>query len=242
MNYQASSASNSKSNSAVKAWINAFLLGAFLIVALCLLYFTPLRHYLVRMREVSQQVQSLGPFAPLVFSIGVAFLVTVGFPRLLFCVISGMAFGFVIGFLSAQIGTFAGNYLAFVIVRWTGGEWTRQYLVKKGFVANFIKQEGTAAVIIARQLPVPGLLLNFAFGLSPIRQRHFILGTLIGQVPEAIPCTLIGAGMLQASFMESLGWIALSVVGLLLGWLALRRLSGTVLSNGNEKKSESATP
>jgi len=233
MNYQASPISGQQSGKlgSKAPWKKALWLALFLMAALCLVYLSPLRNYLSHIREVSHQIQSLGPWAPICFGFGVAILVAVGFPRLLFCVISGMALGFWMGFIVAQTGTLIGNYLTFIFVRWSGRERAEQCLAQKGFVSNFIHREGVASVIIARQLPIPGLLLNLAFGLSPLRHRHFLIGTLLGQIPEAIPCTLIGAGMLQASFSQSLAWIALSVVALLLAWITLKWLHRRLSSN-----------
>jgi uncharacterized membrane protein YdjX (TVP38/TMEM64 family) len=85
-----------------------------------------------------------------------------------------------------------------------------------------IESEGIAAVLLARQLPVPGLLVNLAFGLSKLKHRHFLIGTALGQLPEAIPCTLIGAGAIQSSFGKSAGIVGLSVLVLAAMWIGLR--------------------
>ncbi|MGA2660485.1 MAG: hypothetical protein ABSH34_23545, partial [Verrucomicrobiota bacterium] len=70
-----------------------------------------------------------------------------------------------------------------------------------------------------RQLPVPGLLVNLACALFPLRHRDFLIGTLLGQLPEAVPCTLIGAGALKGAGLIGLG-VAVAVVA----WIGLRRL------------------
>jgi uncharacterized membrane protein YdjX (TVP38/TMEM64 family) len=77
-------------------------------------------------------------------------------------------------------------------------------------------------VILARQLPVPGLFVNLGFGLFSIRHRDFLLGTAIGQLPEAIPCTLIGAGVLKGSFGKSAGLIGLAVAFAVIVWISVR--------------------
>jgi uncharacterized membrane protein YdjX (TVP38/TMEM64 family) len=196
-------------------------LGALLVA----LYFSPLREYLTRVRDVSDHLRRLGFFGPLLFPLGVAVLVAAGFPRLPFCVISGMALGFWWGFLLAQTGTLLGNYLIFVVVRSGGGAWAQRYLAKHGPVKKLLGLNTITAVIVARQLPVPGLIINMAFGLSSLRHRHFLAGTALGQIPEAIPCTLIGAGVIQASFGRSVGLVGLAVIGLIGAWFFLRRLT-----------------
>jgi uncharacterized membrane protein YdjX (TVP38/TMEM64 family) len=187
-------------------------------------YLSPLREYLSRMQELSQSIRDFGPLAPLVLTLSVAVLVAVGFPRLLFCVLAGMALGFWSGLLWTQLGTLLGNYAVFVLSRHGGGDWARRYLSKRGRLHNLVHREGIPGVILARQLPVPGLIINLVCGLFPIRQRDYLIGTIIGQLPAAVPCTLIGAGLIKASFKQSLGAIALAVVFTVAVWLGLRWL------------------
>jgi len=71
----------------LKALVLASVMGLLLIVV----YFSPLRDYLGRFREVSDRIKSMDLLAPFVLTLGVALLVAAGFPRLLFCVIAGMA-------------------------------------------------------------------------------------------------------------------------------------------------------
>ena len=39
------------------------------------------------------------------------------------------------------------------------------------------------------------MLINLCLGLSYVTQRDFLIGTALGLLPEAIPATLIGAGL-----------------------------------------------
>ena len=194
-------------------------------------YLSPLRAQLERVQEISAYLRSLGFLAPLVATLGVALLVVAGMPRLLCCGIAGMSFGFWQGLLWVQLGALLGNYAVFLVVRTTGREWGRRYLSRHGG-DQLAPREGLAAVIMARQLPLPGLLTNLAFGLSPIRHRHFLLGTALGQLPLAIPCTLVGAGILHASFSGNAGTIGLSVGVLTLFWAGGRYARRSLQRNG----------
>jgi uncharacterized membrane protein YdjX (TVP38/TMEM64 family) len=197
-------------------------LGAALL--LTIVYLSPLRGYLGRFREVSERIRAYGALAPAALATGVAGLVAIGFPRLLLCVVAGMTLGFWSGLFWAQLGTLAGNYLTFLAVRWGARGWAERYLSRHGKLNLWLKTDGTLGVILARQVPIPGLLVNLACGLFPLRHRHFLLGTLLGQLPEAIPCTLIGAGLLQRSFSRSAWVIGLGVTFAVLLWLGLRWL------------------
>jgi hypothetical protein len=62
-------------------------------VAAALVYLSPLRAWLGRLREISGQIRGLGVLAPLVVTASIAVLVALGCPRLVFCAIAGMALG-----------------------------------------------------------------------------------------------------------------------------------------------------
>ncbi len=85
-----------------------------------------------------------------------------------------------------------------------------------------------AGVILARQIPIHGTLINFCLGLSRVKHRHFLIGTAIGMLPEAIPVALVGAGLVKSSLKESAGVLGLAVVAFVLLWMgsayAFRRL------------------
>src|SRR5258708_3361794 len=76
------------------AWRGMLLLALTAGILFALIYLSPLREYMGRVRELSEQVRSLGWRAPLVFTVSVAILVAIGLPRLFFCVLGGMALGF----------------------------------------------------------------------------------------------------------------------------------------------------
>ncbi len=206
------------------SWIKILILAVGAGVLLTVVYFSPLRHYLGHLREASEQVRSFGPLAPVVLAAAVAVLVGCGFPRLVFCVIAGMALGFWSGLLWAQLGTLAGNYALFLLVRSGARDWAQRVLHKRAALHRAIRQRGMLGVVVARQLPLPGLVINLACALLPIRHRDFLLGTAIGQLPQAIPCTLIGAGALQASFGRSIGLIGLAVALSVVAWAGARSL------------------
>jgi uncharacterized membrane protein YdjX (TVP38/TMEM64 family) len=200
-------------------WPKVVVLAAIVGVMLALVYLSPLRAWLGRLREISDQIRGLGVLAPLVVMVSIAVLVALGFPRLVLCAIAGMALGFWSGLLWAQLGTLLGNYATFLIARFAARQWAEQYLSKRGKLHTLVQREGIAGVILARQLPVPGLLVNLACALFPLRHRHFLIGTLVGQLPEAVPLTLIGAGAISNARLIGLG-VAVAVVA----WLGLRRL------------------
>lgn len=198
----------------------AGLLLVVLLGLVAVVYLTPLRAWVSDVARLSAELRALGWLAPAVFVLGTALLVTVGVPRLLLCPLAGMVFGFWSGLLLSQLGTLIGYYLLFLFVRWGGRGFVLRHKPQLSRFTDLIGRQGVPAVILARQLPVHGWLVNLVLSLAPIRHRHFLLGTAIGLLPEAIPCTLIGAGALRGSLAHSVGFLLLAVVGLALVWIA----------------------
>lgn len=205
-------------------WKRAILLCLIAAGLLAVVYFSPARDYLGRLQEISRDIRAFGLGAPVVLTFSIAVLVAVGFPRLLFCVIAGMALGFWWGLLWAQLGTLLGNLATYWFARRSGHAWAEHYLARRGKLHGLMVKEGIAGMILLRQLPVPGLVINLTCGLLAVRPRDYVIGTVIGQLPQAVPCTLIGAGLLQASSGRILGLIALAVGFAAATWIGLRWL------------------
>jgi uncharacterized membrane protein YdjX (TVP38/TMEM64 family) len=199
--------------------LKAGLLMAFLAGGLIIIFFSPLRGYLGQYREITVRLGQMGGYAPLYFICGTAVLVFFGIPRLLLCPIGGMAFGFFTGLLWTQIGTLIGFYGAFLFIRWGGRDLVIRYAPKLDRLAKRFERNGLPAVILVRQLPVNGFFTNLLLGLMPISHVNFLLGTTIGILPEAIPCTLIGSGAAQMSFGRGASYMTAAMVMLLVFWI-----------------------
>src|SRR5215472_4195415 len=76
-------------------------------------------------RELETRFHALGWAAPLVFVLATTLLIALGAPRLLFCALGGMLFGFMWGFVLSQLGSMFGEYGTFLFARWA----TRAYLL-----------------------------------------------------------------------------------------------------------------
>jgi uncharacterized membrane protein YdjX (TVP38/TMEM64 family) len=210
-----------------KSWMTDFawrplIMLVLVAAALAFVYFTPTREYLGNIESIKYWLLSLGWVGPAVW-MGIVFgLVSAGIPRLLFCPIGGLAFGFWYGLLWTQVATLAGYYALFLFVRWGGQDfvlrhWPRVRRLKEHFHGH------SAALLVfsVRQLPISGLLINFLLGISPIRHRHFLLGTAFGILPEAIPFTLVASGAFKLTSQNTPLYIAAAVAFLLLVCAAL---------------------
>lgn len=192
-----------------------------LVVALLVVYFSPLRGYLGQVREIKGRLQGMGFAGPLIYMLCVFPLIAMGFPRLLFCPIGGMAFGFVHGLLWTQLPTLAGYYVIFLFVRWGGRDFVLRHWPKLARVKRIPRRHAVPAIILIRQMPISGLVINFLLGLSPVRHIDFILGTAVGLLPEAIPFTLVGSS--AGKFDPHVGalYVVAAVAVLVIVWVGL---------------------
>ena len=187
------------------------ILFAVLVGLLMLTSLPQVRHFISENLPVLKQfIQDCGPWAPVVFILIVAVLVGAGIPRLAFHFVGGALFAFWGGMVWTCIGTMIGYTVVFLAVRQLG---LRDSILRKHpawqKLAAKLKHNTVPAVILFRQLPLPGIVTNTVLALSPIRRREFFLGTIIGLIPEAVPTTLIGAGFRK----ENLGLTAAYLFG-----------------------------
>ncbi len=212
-----------------KALIKIALFCIVLATVIGVVALSPVGAWLKDRDGIRQTLGTLGIWAYPLFILAVAALVAGGMPRLLFCGLGGWLFGFWIALLLNELATLLAYYGVFLFVRWGGRDWVLHKWPKLQRWADTIQKQGMLGVILARQVPVHGTLINLCLGLSRVRHRDFLLGTAIGLIPEAIPATLIGAGLKNAdNIKRSITLIVLAivcfvVVALGCRWLARRR-------------------
>ena len=214
-----------QSQAAESGWKPLIILMA-LGAAFTLTYFTPARKYLGNIQAIKYWLLSLGWVGPAAW-MGIVFgLVAGGMPRLLFCPIGGLAFGFWRGLLWTQAATLAGYYAFFLFVRWGGQHfvlkhWPRVRRIK----AHFHGHSAALLVFAMRQIPISGVIINLFLGLSPVRHHHFLLGTAFGILPQAIPFTLVASGIFKINARNTPLYTGAAVGFLLLAILSIRYVS-----------------
>jgi len=209
-----------------KAGRKAAVLAVVLVVIFWVAYFSPLKD---EVRDLATQVVALrragpGPVAVYIFLVTV--LVAVGMPRLVLYCAGGFLFGFWWGLLASEAGTVLGSYALFLFVRWGGRDWVLHRWPGLRRWAQGLRSAGIPAVLIMRQVPVAGIFVNLALGLSHIRNRDFLLGTAVGLLPEGVPATLIGAGMMHGRPQVAAAVAAVSVALLAAAWILWGLVAG----------------
>lgn len=176
------------------------------------------RHYISHVQEVKQLLESLGNKAIPVFLIGATVLISFGFPRLAILPLAGFLFGFIWGLVWTQLATLIGYYALFLIVRWAGRSVVEQRWPQVKKLHYAIEGRAVPAIIVLRQLPISGFLINVVLALSPIRHRDFLVGSFLGTLPEAIPLTFVGSSLADVSRTRSAIWVAGGTIVVLILW------------------------
>jgi uncharacterized membrane protein YdjX (TVP38/TMEM64 family) len=196
---------------------------------IALVHFTGLKQYLGNVHDLKDQLRALGVWGPVVFTTAVAVLVAVGVPRLLFCALGGLAFGFFYGLIWSQVGTLAGSYLTFVCARWGGKEWVSRKLAgfENSRLKNIVANPTVFSVFLARQIPVGGFFINLFLGVTSVGTGTFLVGSMLGFLPEAVIVTLIGSGLGKEATSRALLQVIVAIVcaAVVLGAAFLRKRS-----------------
>ena len=151
---------------------------------------------LTRPDFLAVRVNAANQFARLYFVILSAGLIMVGTPRVFFYTLGGYTFGFWEGLTWSLCGSLAGSFIAFRFARWGGRDWLLGRFEKHRFFERILNAQPTIlSVALIRLLPVSNLLINGGLALSQTGSRAFLLGSLVGFLPQGILFVLIGTGL-----------------------------------------------
>ncbi len=163
-----------------KAAAKAVLLVLFIIAAILLVRYTPVKNYLTA-DALGRFLDAAGIWAPLVF----IFIYTAGIclfvPGTLLTGLGGVIFGPYWGFVYVWFGAMLGSSAAFIIGRTLGREFAASLIgdrLKK--YDEFIERNGFAAVLYMRLLYFPFTPMNFGMGLTRVRFWDYFAGTGLG--------------------------------------------------------------
>jgi uncharacterized membrane protein YdjX (TVP38/TMEM64 family) len=199
-----------------------------------------------RVQDLLQQaldwVQGLGMWAPLLFVGLYALACVLLVPGSVLTLGAGAVFGLGRGAVYASMGATLGATAAFLVGRYWARDWvTRKIEGNPTFTAidKAVAQEGWKIVGLTRLSPVfPFVLLNYAFGLTRVSLRDYVLASWIGMMPGTLLYVYVGsvaqevAGPRQRAPAEwvfyGVGLIATIVVTVLVTRIAKRALAGKI--------------
>ncbi|MBD2580199.1 TVP38/TMEM64 family protein [Oscillatoria sp. FACHB-1406] len=151
----------------------------------------------IKQEQIQIWLQQAGIWAPIVYIL----LYTLGtlliLPSTPLNLSGGAIFGVRDGTLWTTVAAIIAAVVAFAFTRTVGREWvSRKFAGRWEAIDAEMRQGGLFYMFAIRLLPlIPYGIVNFAAGLTSIRFRDYLIGTLLGTIPGILPFVMIGAGI-----------------------------------------------
>ena len=195
-------------------------------VTIVLIYFI-LRHYgiteyinLKNVHKIKTWVSGFGIIAPLVYICFYIVATLFFLPGLPVTVLSGVAFGPVLGVVYAWIGSVIAVSLAFLTARYVARDLVENWIsenVQFKKIDEKVEQEGWRILMFTRLVPLfPFNLQNYAYGLTKIRFTTYVLVSSIFMLPGTIAYVQIGGALVSGEGNLRKTLIYLSLAGILI--------------------------
>jgi uncharacterized membrane protein YdjX (TVP38/TMEM64 family) len=163
-----------------RAVVKAMIFVVFIIAAILLIRFTPVKHYLTA-DALGSFLETAGLWAPVLYMAIYALGVCLFLPGTLLTGLGAAIFGAYWGFLYVWIGAMMGASAAFFIGRTLGRDFAASLIggkLKK--YDDAIERNGFATVLYLRLVYFPFTPMNFGMGLTKVRFRDYVAGTGLG--------------------------------------------------------------
>ena len=163
-----------------KAVVKAVLLVLFIVGAVLLVRFTPVKNYL-NAEALGRFLDTAGFWAPLVFIVIYTIGICLFVPGTLLTGLGGAIFGPYWGFVYVWFGAMLGASAAFIIGRTLGRDFAASLIGDRlRRYDDAIERNGFATVLYLRLVYFPFTAMNFGMGLTRVRFWDYFAGTGLG--------------------------------------------------------------
>ena len=187
---------------------------------------------------IDREVRDKGVSGELLFVAVAAFATAVAIPRHVVSFLGGYAFGLGLGTALALLATEIGCVLVFFYGRLVGRPLVSARLgVHVRRIEDFLAANPFSMTLLIRLLPVGNNFATcLAAGVSRVPARPFLLGSLLGYLPQTFVFTLAGSGVetgtgLRVAF-AALFFVVSGAIGI---WLYRRYRHGKSLGDAVEE-------
>jgi uncharacterized membrane protein YdjX (TVP38/TMEM64 family) len=196
-------------NLTVRAVLTAALLGAIVWLAL--------HREVLGASALEQELGRFGAWAPIMFVLLYALATVLFVPGSVLTLAGGALFGPIWGTLLNLIGATLGATIAFLIARYVASDLVAARSGEQlGRMMRGVEEEGWRFVAFVRLVPLfPFNLMNYAFGLTRICLREYVLASFVCMAPGALAYTYLGYAGREAASGQA-GAIRKAVVALAL--------------------------
>lgn len=152
----------------------------------------------IKLRDIIHFLKGYGRYSAIIFILIYSLKPLVGIiPASLLSVASGILFGTFLGTLYTMIGAAIGATVAFYFARFLGKDFVDKILKGKlALLDENIGKNGFRIILLMRLSVIfPFDPLSYAAGLSKMSYKDFILGTIIGILPEMTAYNFFGTNI-----------------------------------------------
>ncbi|HXV94253.1 MAG TPA: VTT domain-containing protein, partial [Pseudonocardia sp.] len=145
--------------------------------------------------DAREWVAGAGWAAPVLFAVLYAGLALTPTPVTVMTLAAGLLFGLPVGLPVALAGAVTAAAVAFALSRVLGREPVERFAgARVARLDELFREHGLPAVVAVRLVPlVPFTALNYACGLTAVRTRDYLLGTVAGILPGITAFVAVGA-------------------------------------------------
>lgn len=151
-------------------------------------------------------------------------------PATPFTLASGFLFGFWQGILWSLVGTTLSAILAFYLARYLLHDYImRRFSGRIRGIDRAIESRGWRFILFLRLIPVlPFDVVSYVAGISSIRFREYMIGTVLGELPAAFVLVMLGSSLDQIGSTAFYVSLALAIIVLIVPevvrrWINRRR-------------------
>ena len=155
--------------------------------------------------QLREEIENYGNLAPIIFIFLYIVFTLFFFPGTILTISSGILFGTILGTIYTIIGATIGGTLAFFLSKFLGRGFVKDILEKKYEKLNDydkkLEEKGFRIVAFLRLIPIfPFNGLNFGLGLSKVKTKDFILGTIVGIIPGSFTLAFFGDSITELNY------------------------------------------
>jgi len=177
-----------------RGWLKVSIAAVALIALIALFAWVDVRGVL---RQTLDFIAGLGPLGPALFIAIYVFACVLFIPGSVLTLGAGAVFGVVWGSIYVSAGATLGASAAFLVGRYLARDWVAKKIEGNASFAAIdraVAAEGWKIVGLTRLSPVfPFTLLNYAFGLTRVSFRDYVLASWIGMMPGTVMYVYLGS-------------------------------------------------
>ncbi|MCR1935208.1 TVP38/TMEM64 family protein [Clostridium tepidum] len=213
------------------------IISLILIIIIVAVFLIRHGHTLKKMniRHTVKYIRRCGKFSSICFLLVYALkpLVLI-VPASMLSLVGGILFGPVKGFIFNMLGFFLSGSLAFWLSRILGKSFVDKILKGKAVeLDNNIGKQGFKIIFLLRFPPIfPFDPLSYAAGLTKMKYKDFILGSLLGVIPETLCYSYMGRNVMNPLTSKFIVPVILVILTTVIGIYVYKKSKIDVVKSG----------